>query len=88
MRFSNAIFLAVLVFVAPAAIAQTPSDPTPTLKVYSRETVVDVTVTDAKGRPVHGLMSSDFTVEEDGNVQSIRMCRRGLRMMGDITRLR
>ena len=27
-------------------------------------------------------------VEEDRNVQSIRMCRRGLRMMGDITRLR
>ena len=37
--------------------AQSPQPATtaPTLKVYARETVVDVTVTDAKGNPVHGL---------------------------------
>jgi VWFA-related protein len=38
----------------------------PTLKVYSRETYVDVSVTDAEGRPVHGLTRDDFTVLEDG----------------------
>ena len=44
----------------------------PTIKAYSRETVVDVTVTDAKGNPVHGLKQSDFTVKEDGKVQPIK----------------
>ena len=43
-----------------------------TLKVYSRETVVDVTVTDAKGQPVHGLTQTDFSVTEDDKSQSIR----------------
>ena len=53
-----------------AALAQ--SVPVPTLKVYSRETVVDVTVTDAKGNPVHGLTRDNFTLQEDGKPQSIR----------------
>jgi len=43
-----------------------------TLRVNSRETVVDVTVTDAKGQPVHDLKQSDFTVKEDGNLQQLR----------------
>jgi VWFA-related protein len=44
----------------------------PTLHVYSRETIVDVTVTDAKGNPVQGLKQSDFTISEDGQPQPIR----------------
>ena len=44
----------------------------PTLHVYSRETIVDVLVTDDKGQPVRGLTRSDFTVEEDGKAQPIR----------------
>src|SRR6201999_1919952 len=55
-----------------------PGDVT-TLQVYSRETVVDVTVTDDKGLPVHGLKESDFTVSEDGKAQSIR----GFKEFGD-----
>jgi VWFA-related protein len=43
----------------------------PTLQVYSRLTVVDVTVTDAKGQPVHDLKQSDFAIKEDGNAQPI-----------------
>ncbi|MGA1983663.1 MAG: VWA domain-containing protein [Acidobacteriaceae bacterium] len=55
---------AVAVSLALAAAAQNPS--APTIQVYSRETIVDVTVTDAKGNPVHGLTKDDFTVKEDG----------------------
>ena len=43
-----------------------------TLQVFSRLTVVDVTVTDSKGQPVHNLKESDFTVKEDGKPQPLR----------------
>ena len=43
-----------------------PSPDAPTLKVYSRETWVDVSVTDDNGNPVHGLTRDDFTILEDG----------------------
>jgi len=59
--------------VAQSATAQSaPQSSGITLKVTSRETVVDVTVTDAKGNPVHGLTQADFTVKEDGKAQPIR----------------
>lgn len=56
---------------APAA-AQNQDSSGFTLKVYSRLTVVDVTVTDSKENPVHGLPESAFTVLEDGKPQPIR----------------
>jgi VWFA-related protein len=49
-----------------------PASAAPTIQVYSRETVVDVLVTDDKGQPVRGLTRSDFTVEEDTKPQPIR----------------
>ena len=49
-----------------------PQSSAPTIQVYSRETVVDVVVTDAKGEPVRGLKQSDFTVKEDGKPQTVR----------------
>ncbi|HWG17776.1 MAG TPA: VWA domain-containing protein, partial [Acidobacteriaceae bacterium] len=43
-----------------------------TLKVNARLTLVDVTVTDSKGHPVHGMTQADFTVKEDGKEQPIK----------------
>ena len=54
---------------APQTIAQSSDS---TLRVTSRETVVDVTVTDAKGRAIHDLKQSDFVVKEDGKPQPVR----------------
>ncbi len=63
--------LAILSLLTHTALAQTPA-PAPTLKVFSRETIVDVTVTDSKGNPIHGLTQADFTVKEDNKPQPIR----------------
>lgn len=57
-----------------SAAAQPPAQAsgTATLQVFSRLTVVDVTVTDEKGQPVHGLTEADFAVKEDGKPQPVR----------------
>jgi VWFA-related protein len=58
---------------APVVAQQpSPSAVTPTLKVATKLTVEDVTVTDAQRKPVHGLARSDFTIKEDGKPQPIR----------------
>ena len=57
---------------APAAEKTKPEPSTPAIQVIARETVVDVTVTDAKGNPVHGLKQENFTVKEDNKPQPIR----------------
>jgi VWFA-related protein len=74
MRTIPAIVVPALLLANLAAPAQSVGDagPTPTLKVNTRLTLVDVTVTDSKGRPVHGLTQADFTVTEDGKPQPIK----------------
>ncbi len=46
---------------------------TTTLHSTSRNVILDVVVTDGRGRPVRGLTASDLTVTEDGRPQVIRM---------------
>lgn len=43
----------------------------PTLRITSREVLLDVVATDAHGRPVHGLKASDFRIAEEGKPQAI-----------------
>ena len=59
----------ILVFACLALHGQ---QPTPTLQVSARLVVLDVTVTDARGKPVDGLTQADFQVYEDGHLQRIR----------------
>jgi VWFA-related protein len=70
-ELSAIALLAAVASAHPRAAAQNSAAP-PTLQVYSRLTVVDVTATDSDGNPVHGLTKSDFTILEDGKPQSIR----------------
>jgi VWFA-related protein len=58
--------------VAASVAQSTAQSSDTTLRVTSRETVVDVTVTDAKGRAIHGLKQYDFVVKEDGKPQPVR----------------
>ncbi len=69
-----------LMLLASAATAQQAASPqqapsdsgAATIKVTSRLTLVDVTATDSKGKPVHGLTQPEFTVKEDGKPQPIK----------------
>jgi VWFA-related protein len=50
---------------------QAPNSPAFTLETTVTRVLLDVTVTDAHGNPVHGLTRNDFTVQEDGRPQTI-----------------
>jgi VWFA-related protein len=69
-RGKLALLSCAAMLILPSLAGQNPA--VSTLKVYSRETIVDVTVTDAKGNPVHGLTKDGFTVKEDGKEQPIK----------------
>lgn len=66
---SPALFLAAGLLFSAKLPAQPPTDAPqipPTVRVYSREVVVDINVNDAQGNFVHGLTRNDFTILEDG----------------------
>jgi VWFA-related protein len=71
MLLGAVALLAIDVSLPLRATAQDSAAP-PTLQVYSRLTVVDVTATDADGQPIHDLTKSDFIILEDGKPQPIR----------------
>ncbi len=62
--------LAATLLLTSAAIAQ--QSGTTTLRVTTQLTVENVTVTDAQGRPIHGLTPSDFIILEDSKPQPIK----------------
>jgi VWFA-related protein len=66
---TSALLLSMTAFAQPPAPETSAA---PTIKVFTRETIVDVVVTDSKGNPVRGLQQSDFAIDEDGKPQPIR----------------
>lgn len=57
---------------APAAPPQATDSPRFTLKTSARLVLVDVTVEDSQGRPVHGLKASDFRLEENHQPETLK----------------
>jgi VWFA-related protein len=55
----------------PTVSEPAPDAAPPLLKLTSKLTIEDVTVTDAHRMPVHGLSQSDFAIKEDGKPQQI-----------------
>ena len=87
MRHSATLLTALVLTLALPGLGEAPADspdaktktaapaqqpPVQTLQVFSRETIVDVIVTDARGNPVRNLPQSDFTILEDNKAQPIR----------------
>ena len=62
--------LLALAAVSPGR-AQQSAQPQYTIRQRVPLTIVDVTVTDDKGHPVHGLPQSDFTLLEDGQPMAL-----------------
>ncbi|HNQ14973.1 MAG TPA: hypothetical protein PKM58_05375, partial [Pyrinomonadaceae bacterium] len=66
---------------APLPIrAQTPDD---TIRIETELTAVEVTVTDADGKPVRGLTPKDFKLFEDGRPADISFFQPVLRDSGN-----
>ena len=77
MRSAQLSLIASALIFSLAALGQTAPQPPqtselPTLKVFTREVVVDIIVTGNRGQAIRNLKQSDFTILEDGKPQPIR----------------
>lgn len=74
LRRASSFLLGVAFATTLPLRAQNPAGPPPQmplLKSESRDVVVDVVVTKASGKPVHGLNRQEFHIFEDGKPQDI-----------------
>ena len=65
-------FGALLLLGSSACAQSSPTPATTTLRTTTRLVVVDVVVSDKKGRPIHGLTAADFTLLETGHPQTLK----------------
>jgi hypothetical protein len=66
------VTLATLALMVASPLAQQPApQATPTFKSSTKLVVQTVTVKDKDGKPIEGLTAKDFTVTEDGELQTI-----------------
>ncbi|SNS91669.1 VWFA-related domain-containing protein [Granulicella rosea] len=73
LRFLPLLLVCVSTFLTAQQPAPAPApDKIPTLKITSREVVLDVLVLDKKGHSIQGLKAGDFQVVEDGAPQVVR----------------
>src|SRR5258708_1421056 len=70
--FLSGPLLCLVTALAPARAQQAPATQAPTIHTQSRIVIVDVVVTDSKGKPVHDLKQPDFKLLEDNQPQTIR----------------
>lgn len=66
--------LLALLTLASLLLAQTPNAPRPTFSATTNLVVVDVTVSDASGKPITNLTKDDFVLLEDGKPQTLLSC--------------
>lgn len=72
-RLFFSTFIAASLCAPVLAAAQDPAaPPASTIQASTNLVVVDVVVTDSKHNPLHNLATSDFTVLENGQAQSIK----------------
>ena len=53
--------------------AQQPQQPTPTFRTRTSLRAIEVRVVDQRGRPIDGLRQEDFSIEEEGKPQTIKL---------------
>jgi VWFA-related protein len=64
---------ALAVLGVTALPAQQPQQPTPTFRTRTTLRPIEVRVVDQRGRPISGLRQQDFTIQENGNPQEIKL---------------
>lgn len=77
MKLHRPSFIALTLLAAAVhSVSSQQSTQTPTFRTRVDAVTVDVTATDAKGRPVTDLTAEDFAITENGKLQSINSFRR------------
>src|SRR5205814_2151363 len=80
LQSRSVVFLPALLVLLLSARAQNNTAPsqtnTPALKTTTRAVVVDVVITGSNGEPIAGLQQKDFSLLEDGQIQTVNFFER------------
>jgi len=72
LPLGGALLLAASVAAAQSTPSQVPAPSTPVIRTGTQLVIVDVSVADHSGNPVHGLKQGDFVLTEDKTPQDVR----------------